>query len=604
MYAKMKYFRRKNLSLTLSALTLLLVGACTDWGRMDPPAGNQVYPKLQKIAAYAFDQKTDLDTFRLAAYPDGAMPELVEDKDHGSVLHLNGGYIQINNPLNSVKVQNGVSLTFWYKQAVPEADADQDLQGAIFSFQSEDGSQRMFFTANGWLSYKGTDGTYDYNDPSSVKTGMITPGEWHYVAMSVTNTGMFVYVDGMRKIDKTETGFDCSKIVQFMASVPEMYIGYGSGSPTQEIWMDDLTIYRNQITSKEIAVPGTGGGEEETNPYIIVGNKDMTTPWWTAFSDLVTMTGNQTMHFGFYNHTNQVANWDNWVLVVTNGKKFGDAGYAEYCVLRSDAFGWGDANYNGANITHNYNWDTFKADMDGAYVDLTIKRTDNRIDITAIITTKAGGTYRMTFFYEGSLVGTIGAFLTCEGSYLEIDPATVYVGNSYTPGSYVVGPTDLSAGWWSFFSNFTKITGNTPYPFAYTFINNTSGAANWDNWVLVCTNGKDRGEDGYAEYFVMRADAFGWGDANYKGANISHSFDWTTFTKQMKGATCMIILTRDGNRVDMTAKVTTATGVKLGDYTFFYEGISTTDIGFFFTVEQASLDMRTVAYYPFLILQK
>ena len=62
----------------------------------------------------------------------------------------------------------------------------------------------------------------------------------------------------------------------------------------------------------------------------------------------------------------------------------------------------------------------------------------------------------------------------------------------------------------------------------------------------------------------------------------------------------MIILRRSGDRLDMTAKVTTADGVKLGDYTFFYEGITTTDVGAFLTVEGASLNMRTVGYYPFL----
>ena len=594
-----KKMLRKNLLLTLLALTFLSYGACTDWGQMDPPAGNQVYPKLQMITTYAFDEEMDPAIFQLFTYPDGNLPEQIEDAQQGSVLHLNGGYVQISNPLNSVKVQNGVSLTFWYKQAVPKEGEEQDLEGAIFSFQNEDGSQRMFFTANGWLNYKGADGTYNYDDPSSVKTGMITPGEWHYVAMAVTNTGLFVYVDGERKIDKTEINFDCSKIVQFMASVPHMYIGYGSNTETKEMWINDLTVYRNTITDKEIKAPGTGG-EEEINPYIIVGLEDMTTPWWSAFSDLITITGNQTMHYGFYNHTNGAANWNNYVLVITNGKAFGEAGYAEYCVLRADAFGWGDGNYNGANITHNYNWDTFTSDMKDAYVDLTIKRTDNRIDVTAITTAKSGSTFKMTFFYEGSLTGTIGSFLTCEGSYLELDPETIYTGDAYAPGTYVVGPTDLSAGWWSFFSNFTKITGNTPYPFVYTFINNTNGTANWNNWVLVVTNGKDRGETDYAEYFVLRADAFGWGDGNYNGANITHSFDWATFTNQMKGASCMVILTRNGNRIDMTAKVTTARGEKLGDYTFFYEGVSTTDIGMFFTVEGASLDMRTMGYYPFL----
>ena len=68
----------------------------------------------------------------------------------------------------------------------------------------------------------------------------------------------------------------------------------------------------------------------------------------------------------------------------------------------------------------------------------------------------------------------------------------------------------------------------------------------------------------------------------------------------MKGAYCMLIITRSSNRIDVIAKVTTAAGVQLPDYTFYYEGVSTTDIGTFLTVEAASLDVRTVAYYPFL----
>ena len=583
--------------LIMAMFIILLFGACSDWGQMDPAAGNQVYPKLEKITAYTFDDEIDA-SFRLMTYPGGNLPALESDEEHGSVIHLNGGYVQISNPLNSVKVQNGVSLTFWFKQAAPEEGTAQDLQGAIFSFENENAAQRMFFTANGWLSYNGVDGNYEYNNPSSVKTGIITAGEWHYVALAVTNTGYFVCVDGEKKIDCTETNFDCSKIVQFMASVPKMYLGYGSGTQPAEMWIDDLTIYRNQITDSQIKVPETGGGE--TNNYIIVGNEDCSTGWWSAFSNLLTMTGNQTMHFGFYNHTNGLTNWNNWVIVVTNGKNRGETGYAEYFVLRADAFGWGDAGYSGANISSNYNWDTFTSDMKNAYVDLTITRTDNRIDLTAVTTTTGGATYKMTYYYEGSIAGTIGAFLTCEGSYLEIDPETVYVGKSYTAGSYLVGPANLSAGWWSYFSDFTTITGNTPYPFVYTFINNTNGAANWNNWVLVATNGKNRSETGYAEYFVVRADAFGWGDSNYAGGNISHSYNWDNYTKQMKGAYCMVILTRNANRIDMTAKVTTAAGEKLGDYTFFYEGISTSDIGLFLTVEGASLDMRTVGYYPFL----
>lgn len=587
-------------SLIIAALTTLFFGSCQDWGETDPPAGNQVYPKLEKIASYTFDEEVDQSIIELLAYSNGAKPEQIDDNERGSkVLHMNGGYARINNSLNSVKVQNGVSLTFWTKQ-VSQTDETQDLEGALFSFQNENGAQKLFFTANGWLSYDGIDGKYEVNNPSGYKTGMISPNEWHYVAMTIRDDGYAVYVNGERKIDTQITDFDFSKIVQFMASAPYLYIGQGSDTQTGEWMIDDLTIYRNQITDSQIKVPGTGGGEEE-NKYIIVGNEDMTTAWWTEFSDLVTMTGDQTMHFGFYNYTNGNANWNNWVLVLTNGKNRDESGYAEHFVLRADAFGWGDANYVEGNITHNFNFDdgSFTNDMKGAYVDLTLKRSGNRIDMTAVVTSTGGTVYNYTFYYEGLTTTDVGAFLTCEGSYLAIDPETVYVGQSYAAGAYKVGPTDLSAPWWTYFSDFTKITGNTAYPFAYTF-DNYGGGSNWNNWLLVVTNGKNRDEAGYAEYFVIRSDAYGWGDSNYDGNNISHSYDFDNFVAQMRNSHCMVIVTRSANRVDMTAKVTATDGTKLGDYTFYYEGVTTTDIGMFLTVDGSSLDVRSVAYYPFL----
>lgn len=592
--------------LIMAIFTVLLLQSCQDWGETDSPAGNQIYPKLEKLTTYTFEEEIDPTSIQLFAYKGGNIPAIANDQERKSkVLHMNGGYARIANPITNVKVQNGVSLTFWMKQTVQSDDkSKQDLEGALFSFQNENGTQKLFFTANGWFSYDAIDGTYEENNPSENKTGLMSVGEWHYVAMTIRNDGYVVYVDGEKKIETEVNEFDFSKIVQFMASVPYLYLGYGSGSETKEWMVDDLTIYRNQITASQIKVPETGG-EEESN-YIIVGNQDFSTGWWSAFSDLVTMQGNQTMHFGFYNHNNGKDNWNNWLVVLTNGKNRDEAGYAEYFVLRADAYGWGDSNYVGGNISNNFNFDngSFVSDMNGAYVDLTIKRTDGRIDVAAIITAKEGTVYNYKFFYEGEISNTIGAFLTVDGSYVEINPETVYVGQSYSADSYLVGPADLTAGWWSYFSNFTKITGNTASPFAYTFYNNTVGVNKWNNWVLVVTNGKDRGEAGYAEYFVLRADAYGWGDGNYAGTNIVSTYDFDSFAEQMKGAYCMIILTRSGNRIDMTAKVTTATGVKLGDYTFFYEGASTADIGTFLTVEAASLDMRTVGYYPYLSASK
>lgn len=259
---------RKWPAICLAILTMCM-GSCQDWGQMDPPAGTDVTPKLEQVANLTFDEELNPEEVQTFAYPDGDIPSLFTDETFGQVLYLPNGYARIFNPLNKVKVQNGVSLTFWMKQALPEpvegeegeeaVVEEQDLTGAIFSFQNENASQRMFFTANGWLNYEGMDGTYEANNPDSDKTGLITRGEWHYVAIAVTNNGYFVYVDGLKKIEKTVTDFDCSKIVQFMASVPYLYVGYGSDSPTKEWWIDDLKIYRNTITSKEVSTPKKGG---------------------------------------------------------------------------------------------------------------------------------------------------------------------------------------------------------------------------------------------------------------------------------------------------------------------------------------------------------
>ena len=256
----------------MAILIILSMGSCQDWGQTDPPAGNQVYPKLEQVANLTFNEEElnpeEIQTF---AYNEGEIPSLSTDDMLGKVFHLSGGYARIFNPLNKVKVQNGVSFTFWIKQAPPEVTEEgevigkQDLTGAIFSFLNENATQRMFFTANGWLNYEGIDGIYEDNNPDSEQTGLISAGEWHYIAISITNNGYFVYVDGLKKIAKTVPEFDCSKIVQFIASVPYMYIGYGSDSQTGEFWIDDLKIYRNTITTKETIVPSIGGPAGDTS---------------------------------------------------------------------------------------------------------------------------------------------------------------------------------------------------------------------------------------------------------------------------------------------------------------------------------------------------
>ncbi len=254
--------KRKWPPFVLAAFTVLSFVACEDWGLQDPPAANQTFPKLEQVSLITFEEEEfDPASMNYYAYSGGEVAEVVEDnEERGNVLHLPNGYARIFNPLNNVQVQEAVSMTFWMKQAVLTDEEGNtlapDLDGAIFSFQNSNGTQRMFITANGWLKYEGVDGQYEFNNPSVVKTGaQSTPGEWHYVALIVSNTGYTLYVDSEKRIEKTESNFDFSKIVQFMASTPYIYMGYGSDTNTSEMWLDDVAIYRNTITSKQFNRP-------------------------------------------------------------------------------------------------------------------------------------------------------------------------------------------------------------------------------------------------------------------------------------------------------------------------------------------------------------
>lgn len=602
----------------MTAFTVLSFSACQEWGEIDPPAGNQVYPKLEQVAKITFEDGTfDPTSFNYYAYDGGEVAVVEEDATQGNVLHLPNGYARLFNPLNNVKVQNGVSLTFLVKQVLLTDEetgkqAADDLEGALFSFQNENGTQRMFLTANGWLKYEAADGEYEANNPQEYKTGMMgATGEWHYVALKVCNDGYTVFVDGMKKVEKTETKFDFSKIVQFMASVPYIYIGNGSDTNTREMWVDDLSIYRNQITKTEWTdprKPASGGNEEDYRNYITVGAEDFSSGWWTTFSDLVKFK--KSAHFGFYNYGSGANNWNNWNIVVTNGKAVGEDGYAEYFVLRSDAYGWNPTtNTNDTpallNIAQDFDFTTFIADMQGAYVDLTLTRAGNIINLRAVITTTAGTEYTYTAMYDdtnygGGLPETLGAFFVCDGSYFKFDVEEVYTeGESYSSDKYLVGSDDCSTPFWNAFSKNYVITGNNEYPFGFVFTNNNNNGANWNNWLTAVTHGAPLGDADYTEYFVLRSDAYGWGDGGYNADNISHGFNFDTFVADMKASYVRLFFTRSNENLNIKAKIRTAEGKTLDDYKFSYSFISTPEVGIFLTVELASLDILKVGYFPF-----
>lgn len=475
--------RKSLFSLVGAMLVTFGFTACTDWGDQDPAAGNQVYPERQVVNTYDFEYSDDKPEFSDMVIHNEVCEVVNDDYLGSNVLHLNGtGAAKIANPFNNVKLQNGAAITFAVKVDCAEGE-EMDLKRPIFSFGSDDAQgARFYFTPNGQLVYTKPGQLQsldlDENDPDTYKTGILTPNEWHFVALQLGQKGYQLYVDGKKSLSGYQpegaaaTTFSYQTLLDSIQALPYLYIGTtGDELGTAEygsLSVDNVTLIRNQMNERDWnkTVGGNGGGgSDEQKVYVPVGLEDCSTAWWSAFSDYFTIPANQTFHTKFINHTKGDLNYHNWLLIVCNDRERGGDGYSEYFVLRSDLWGWGNADYNAANLTNEGygDWDDFKRNMEGAEVDMTVEHRGGEVYVTAIATCKDGTVYKEMYHQPCDANDNIRAFLTCEGSYLQIDAAETYIGEEYAAGSKLVGPADCTAGWWTAFSDFyplnSTITG-------------------------------------------------------------------------------------------------------------------------------------------------
>lgn len=626
--------RKSLLSFACAMLLALGFTACTDWGEQDGAAGNQVYPERQVLTTYDFEYSEDKPELSdMLIHND--VCEVVKDDYLGSnVLHLTGmGGAKIANPFNNVKLQNGAAITFYVKVDCAEGE-EMNLTRPLFSFGSEekdvegnDASARFYFTSNGQLVYSRPGQleslNLNENDPASYKTGILSPNEWHFVALQLGQKGYQLYVDGKKSLSGYQpegvsaTTFSYQTLLDSIQSLPYLYLGTTSaefGVKEQgSISLDNVTLIRNQMNEKDWnKVPtGNGGSTEDEAVYVPVGPEDCSAAFWSEWSDYFVIPANQTFHTKFINHTSGADNWHNWNLVVATDADRGAAGYSEYFVLRSDLYGWGNADYNADNITNEGygDWDQFKKNMEGATVDMTVERRGAEVYVTAVATCKDGTVYKEMYHQPCAADGNIRAFLACDHSYFQLNAAETFVGEEYASGSALVGPADCSAAWWTAFSKYYPLNSSISddCPFVIQFVNNNSGSGkNWNNWLVVCSTA-DRGGDGYFENFVIRSDAFAWfgagGDSNANTANldfkITQTFNWDSYVSDMHGAMCYLKFTRSGNSLTMDAKQRKENGEYMPDFQFQFNSMKEGNAGFFLTAELASLDVLKAGYFPY-----
>ena len=150
-----------------------------------------------------------------------------------------------------------------------------------------------------------------------------------------------------------------------------------------------------------------------------------------------------------------------------------------------------------------------------------------------------------------------------------------------------VGSFDNTTAFWGDHSENIKV--GPKETFYTSFTNYTSGANNWNNFVVVLCR-----EDN-TEYAVVRADNYGWGDGYAACTPSGGQSDWAAWLKAMDGAKVNVAVTNHG---DGTADVQAVMFGKDGKvYTQEYKGINTIDADDFyfrFTVDGSHIEFDNV----------
>ena len=151
-----------------------------------------------------------------------------------------------------------------------------------------------------------------------------------------------------------------------------------------------------------------------------------------------------------------------------------------------------------------------------------------------------------------------------------------------TPSPVSLGAADCSTAWWTEFTNDLKIPAGETFEFNFT--NYSSGAGNWNNYVVILRKAD------LAEYAVVRADNYGWGNGYAACTPIGTQGDWATWLATMNGAKVKLFVTNCNNgTADVQAIVTGTDGSVT---TQSYLGINTidpSDLNVAFTVDSSHL---------------
>ncbi len=315
----------------------------------------------------------------------------------------------------------------------------------------------------------------------------------------------------------------------------------------------------------------------EANPDALetLGTTDLTMGFWSDFSSAIPLEDGKTKIVTLKNYSDGLNSWDNYVLAFTNEEtkahenpnETGNADHKEYGVMRADAYAWiGDKNSADDTETFQFeyswgNWNTWaQSVMADADVTLKVTRNGDTIQVEAdnVDFNGTSNTMKGTMKCDLKPEDPCYMVITGEASYIEINSVKdqILVEADAAAVDHV-GSTELTGAFWSDWTDGYELKDGDTRTVKLT--NYSNGANNWENFVLAFCNTQTKGHEApadqdpaYAEYAVLRADAYGWGDASYEGTfETSWGDDWAGWLEMMKDADVTVEISRDGGVINV-----------------------------------------------------
>lgn len=359
----------------------------------------------------------------------------------------------------------------------------------------------------------------------------------------------------------------------------------------------------------------------DENALETIGNTDLNAGFWTDWTSAYEIPNGVTRVFKLNNFSSGLELWHNYVMVFTNeaseahtDPNTASDAHREWAAVRADAFGWTpDGDIDASAFTWTWgNWDSWKnVSMVDVDVTIEVKREDNILNINAHNVDYNGLDNLMTAKVETAMSADDPCYLlfTCEGSYVELLSVEDGVDIKADPNAKeTLGTTTFGLGWWQEFTNSVELADGASK--TVKLKNYSSGVENWHNYVVAFTNTQTTSDkapsadnyDGYAEYAVVRADLYGWGDASYAG-NFEDSkwidgekwSNWDAWKDAMKDVDVTMVITRNGGEI-----VIDSTFVDRKGNEFTSKAIITSTLTadapcyFFITGEQAFIELMSV----------